>query len=158
MTKRMFTNKQLSFGLAVLVLVNATVLAFIWLNNVSSTHDRKMVRTKEPLLIEGGAGDENYYVLPTGVTLYYDKSFPDRHDRYIVYFNHKGAIAHEDVAMKPEYQGSFISPLWMSNIDSDALKRIFQRFPLSKEDVAAAVKSNEITRDELADIIQSLPE
>ncbi|QVW26896.1 hypothetical protein KJF94_14280 [Pseudomonas hormoni] len=158
MTKRMFTNKQLSFWLAVLVLVNAAVLAFVWFNHVSGTHDRKMLRTKAPLLIEGVEGDDNYYVLPAGVTLYYDKSFPEGHDRYIVYLNHKGAIAYEDVPMKPEYQGNFISPLWTSNIDSDALKKIFKRFPLSKEDVVAAIKSNEITRDDLADIIRSLPE
>ncbi|MHC8386978.1 hypothetical protein ACYZTM_02730 [Pseudomonas sp. MDT2-39-1] len=107
---------------------------------------------------EGPNGDENYYVLPLGTTLYRDKSFPEGHDRYVVYLNHKGAIAHEEVPMRPEYQGNFISPLWMSNVDSDALKRIFKRFPLSKEDVAAAIKSNEITRDDLADIIRSLPE
>ncbi|TBN47429.1 hypothetical protein EYC95_10040 [Pseudomonas sp. BGI-2] len=153
----MFTNKRLIFWLGVLILVNATVLAFVALN-VSRTHDMSMIKTKEPLLIEGPNGDENYYVLPLGTTLYRDKSFPEGHDRYVVYLNHKGAIAHEEVPMRPEYQGDFISPLWMSNVDSDALKKIFKRFPLSKEDVAAAIKSNKITRDDLADIIRSLPE
>jgi hypothetical protein len=158
MTKRMFINKWITFWLVGLVLIYAAVLTFAVFNNVSRSHDMKMIKTKEPLLIEGPNGDENYYVLPLGTTLYHDKSFPEGHDRYVVYLNHKGAIAHDEVPMKPEYGGSFIDPLWISNIDVDTLKEIFKRFPLSKEDVVAAIKSNEITRDDLADIIRSLPE
>jgi hypothetical protein len=158
MTKRILANRPLSFWMAMLVLVNAAGLAFIAFNKVSSGHGTKIVRTKEPLLIEGPNGDENYYVLPAGVTLYYDKRFPEGHDRYIVYFNHKGAIAHEDVLMIPEYKGNFVAPLWMSNVDADTLKEIFKRFPLSKEDVAAAIKANGITKDDLADIIRSMPD
>ena len=158
MTKRMFINKWIAFWLVGLVLIYAAVLTFVVINNGSRSHDMKMIKTKEPLLIEGPNGDENYYVLPLGTTLYHDKSFPEGHDRYVVYLNHKGAIAHDEVPMKPEYGGSFIDPLWISNIDVDTLKEIFKRFPLSKEDVVAAIKSNEITRDDLADIIRSLPE
>lgn len=158
MTKRMFINKWITFWLVGLVLIYAAVLTFVVINNGSRSHDVKMIKTKEPLLIEGPNGDENYYVLPLGTTLYHDKSFPEGHDRYVVYLNHKGAIAHDEVPMKPEYGGSFIDPLWISNIDVDTLKEIFKRFPLSKEDVVAAIKSNEITRDDLADIIRSLPE
>lgn len=158
MTKRMFINKWIAFWLVGLVLIYAAVLTFVVINNGSRSHDVKMIKTKEPLLIEGPNGDENYYVLPLGTTLYHDMSFPEGHDRYVVYLNHKGAIAHDEVPMKPEYGGSFIDPLWISNIDVDTLKEIFKRFPLSKEDVVAAIKSNEITRDDLADIIRSLPE
>jgi hypothetical protein len=60
--------------------------------------------------------------------------------------------------MKPEYGGSFIDPLWLANVDPEALKEIFKRFPLSKKDVAAAIKANEITKDDLADIIRSMPD
>lgn len=158
MTKKMFISKRITFWLVGLVLIYAAVLTFVVINNVSRSHDMKMIKTKEPLLIEGPNGDENYYVLPLGTTLYHDKSFPEGHDRYVVYLNHKGAIAHDEVPMKPEYGGSFIDPLWVSNIDVDTLKEIFKRFPLSKEDVVSAIKSNEITRDDLADIIRSLPE
>ncbi|CAI8778354.1 Transmembrane protein [Pseudomonas sp. IT-P100] len=158
MTKRMFINKWIAFWLVGLVLIYAAVLTFVVINNGSRSHDVKMIKTKEPLLIEGPNGDENYYVLPLGTTLYHDMSFPEGHDRYVVYLNHKGAIAHDEVSTKPEYGGSFIDPLWISNIDVDTLKEIFKRFPLSKEDVVAAIKSNEITRDDLADIIRSLPE
>ena len=158
MTKTLFTRHKTAFLLAGLVLINALVLGWVVVNTVPWAHDRTMMKTQEPLLIEGPQGDEQAYVLPPGTILYHDKSFPEGHDRYVVYLNHKGAIAHEEVPMKPEYGGHFISPLWISNVDADALKSIFKRFPLSREDVAAAIKSNEITKDDLADIIRSLPE
>jgi hypothetical protein len=60
--------------------------------------------------------------------------------------------------MKPEYGGSFIDPLWLANIDADTLKDIFKRFPLSKKDISAALKANEITKDDLADIIRAMPD
>ncbi|NNA55715.1 hypothetical protein HBO27_07710 [Pseudomonas koreensis] len=157
MTKRIFTSK-FSLLLVTGLFVNAIFLGFLIFADIRKGHEMKMIKTKEPLLIEGPNGDENYYVLPLGTTLYHDKSFPEGHDRYVVYLNHKGAIAHEDVPMKPEYGGSFIDPLWLSNVDDDTLKEIFKRFPLSKKDIAAAIKANEITKDDLADIIRSMPD
>ncbi|MFJ2688215.1 hypothetical protein ACIOYV_31320 [Pseudomonas sp. NPDC087342] len=154
----MSTNKRFFLGLAVLVLLNVAALTPVVLNHLSSAYGLKMIKTKEPLLLEGPNGDEHDYVLPVGTTLYHDKSYPEGFDRYLVYLNHKGVIAHEVVPMKPEYGGALIDPLWLSNIDADTLKDLFKRFPLSKEDVAAAIKANEITKDDLADIIRSMPE
>lgn len=59
MTKKIFINKRITFWLAGLVLICAAVLTFIVITNVSRSHDMKMIKTKEPLLIEGPNGDEN---------------------------------------------------------------------------------------------------
>ncbi|RON72681.1 hypothetical protein BK671_00875 [Pseudomonas fluorescens] len=158
MIRIIFTNRQLSLWVVAVLLVSVIFMAFLMLGDVSNRHVMKMIKTEEPLLIEGLNGDENAYVLPLGTTLYHDKSFPEGHDRYVVYLNHKGAIAHEEVSMKPEYGGSYIDPLWLANVDADNLKEIFKRFPLSKKDIAAAIKANEITKDDLADIIRSMPD
>ncbi|WP_236188893.1 hypothetical protein [Pseudomonas pharyngis] len=157
-TKGMFAGRQVGLWLVAALLVNAVFLAFLIFGSGAKGRDLEMIKTKEPLLIEGQGGDDNYYVLPMGTTLYHDKSFPEGHDRYVVYLNHKGAIAHEEVPMKPEYGGSFIDPLWLANIDADTLKDIFKRFPLSKKDISAALKANEITKDDLADIIRAMPD
>lgn len=53
MTKRMFTNNKFPFWLAGLILINVVVLAFVVINNVTRSQDMKMIKTKEPLLIEG---------------------------------------------------------------------------------------------------------
>lgn len=158
MKGKFFTNRRVSFGLVAVLSVNAALLALIVCSDYLNRHDMKMIKTKEPLLIEGPNGDDNFYVLPLGTTLYHDKSFPEGHDRYVVYLNHKGVIAHEEVPMKPEYGGSFIDPLWLAKVDADTLKEIFKRFPLSKKDIAAAIKANELTKDDLADIIRSMPD
>jgi hypothetical protein len=152
------TGRTVGSWVVALLLVNAIFFGFFIFSDITNGRDMKMIKTKEPLLIEGPNGDENYYVLPLGTTLYHDKSSPEGHDRYVVYLNHKGALAHEEVPMKPEYGGSFIDPLWLSNVDEDTLKEIFKRFPLSKKDIAAAIKANEITKDDLADIIRSMPD
>ncbi|WP_248740710.1 hypothetical protein [Pseudomonas sp. MWU12-2029] len=158
MTKGMFAGGRVGLWLVIALFVNAVFLAFLIFGNSAKERDLELVKTKEPLLVEGQGGDDNYYVLPMGTTLYHDKSFPEGHDRYVVYLNHKGAIAHEEVPMKPEYGGSFIDPLWLANIDADTLKDIFKRFPLSKKDISAALKANEITKDDLADIIRAMPD
>lgn len=158
MKGKFFTNRRVSFGLVAVLSVNAVLLALIVGSDYLNRNDMKMIKTKEPLLIEGPNGDDNFYVLPPGTTLYHDKSFPEGHDRYVVYLNHKGAIAHEEVPMKPEYGGSFIDPLWLANVDADTLKEVFKRFPLSKKDIAAAIQANELTKDDLADIIRSMPD
>ncbi|WP_085633344.1 hypothetical protein [Pseudomonas sp. R16(2017)] len=158
MTRGMFANRRIGYWLLGVLFVNAIFLAFLIFGNGSKERELERVKTTEPLLIEGQSGDDNYYVLPIGTTLYHDKSFPEGHDRYVVYLNHKGSIAHEEVPMKPEYGGSFIDPLWLQNIDADTLKDIFKRFPLSKKDISAALKTNEITKDDLADIIRSMPD
>ncbi|MFP0197910.1 hypothetical protein ACKJSM_22400 [Pseudomonas sp. PHC1] len=158
MKKGMFAGWRVSLWIVAALFVNAIFLAFLIFGNSTKGRDLERVKTTEPLLIEGQGGDDNYYVLPMGTTLYHDKSFPEGHDRYVVYLNHKGAIAHEEVPMKPEYGGSFIDPLWLANIDADTLKDIFKRFPLSKKDISAALKANEITKDDLADIIRAMPD
>ncbi len=158
MIRKVFTSGRVGLWLAAGLSTNALFLASLVFCDVSNRHDTKMIKTIEPLLIEDPNGDESYYVLPLGTTLYHDRSFPEGHDRYVVYLNHKGAIAHEEVPMKPEYGGSFIDPLWLANVDADTLREIFKRFPLSKNDIAAAIKANEITKDDLADIIRSMPD
>ncbi|VVO58874.1 hypothetical protein PS898_00683 [Pseudomonas fluorescens] len=117
-----------------------------------------MIMTTEPLLIGGRNGDENSYVLPMGTTLYEDKSYPEGFTRYLVYFNHKSPIDHETVTMEPKYGGSVVVPQWLESIDAVTLNDIFNRFPFSKSDVAAAVRANDITRDDLIEIIGEMPQ
>lgn len=143
------------------LLTGANAAALAWLYYVvtyaSVTRGMPMIRTTEPLLIGGPGGDENSYVLPMGTTLYEDRSYPEGFTRYLVYFNHKGPIDYQTVTMEPKYGGSLIDPLWLENIDAETLKEVFKRFPLSRSDIAAAIKANEITKDDLTEIIQSMP-
>jgi hypothetical protein len=102
--------------------------------------------------------DGGNYILPVGTVLYYDKSFGEGHTLFWTPFYHKGKIVWEEVHLETKHRGTLISPLWLYNIDSEQLKYLLKHFPLSKLDIKAAIKVNEITKEDLIDIIRSMPE
>jgi hypothetical protein len=118
---------------------------------------KKMFRIKEPLQISAQE-DDGDYILPVGTVLYYDDSFDEGHTLYWTPFYHKGKIDWEEVHLEPKHQGVLIAPLWLNNIDAEQLKDLLKRFSLSKSYIKAAIKANEITKDDLIDIIRSIPE
>ncbi len=130
MTRKTFIKSKLVVVLLVFsVFVNIAVLMFVMFDGFSRTQGMKMIKTREPMLIGGQNGDENYYVLPMGATVYYDKSFSEGFSRYMVYFNHHGPIVGDEVPMEAKYQGSLVDPLWLSDVDADTLKETFKRSP-----------------------------
>lgn len=118
--------------------------------------EMKMYRIKEPLQISGEDG--GYYFIPVGTVLYLQTSFDEGHDLYWTPFFHKGKIEAEEVKLEPKHSGRLVMPLWLNNLDEDQLKDLFARFPLTKSDVKAAINANDITKDDLVDIIRSMPE
>ena len=139
---------------AILLLV-VTVL----IQNIYHGYKTKMYRTKEPLLISYREIEGNpFYVLPPGTVLYLDEVMPEGFCRFMVYANFKGIPNSEEIPMKLEWGGNYIAPVWLDKITKDELKEMMQHFPLSKSDVLEIIKSNELTRDDLADIARQLPE
>ena len=59
MTKGMFAGRRVGPWLVAALLVNAVFLAFLIFGNSAKGRDLEMVKTKEPLLIEGQGGDDN---------------------------------------------------------------------------------------------------
>lgn len=116
----------------------------------------KMYRIHEPLQISGE--DSGYYFLPVGTVLYYENSFAEGHSLFWTPFYYKGHINMEEVNLEPKHGGRLIIPQWLNNLDENQLKDLFSRFPLTKSDVKAAIIANELTRDDLVDIIRSMPE
>jgi hypothetical protein len=114
-----------------------------------------MIETREPLRIASVTNPEGVgsHALPSGVVLYRDKIMPEGQTSYLTYFYHKGRIAHEE--LKPDDKRTI--PSWLHNITAEEAENLFKQFPLSKQDVIAAVKANKITRDDLVDILRHLP-
>ena len=118
-----------------------------------------MYKTKEPLLISYREIEGNsFYVLPPGTVLYLDEVMPEGFCRFIIYANFRGIPHSEEISMKPEWYGNYIAPVWLDKITKDELKEMMQHFPLSKGDMLEIIKSNDLTRDDLADIVRQLPE
>lgn len=160
MIRKIFISKSTTsfFLLLIALLVTTTITAYITVHLYIRSENMKAIKITEPLLIESENNDKNFYVLPVGTVMYHEKGFSEGYSRYIVYFNHKGNIAHQENYDNSEYDSQVISPSWLSNIDDEALKTLFIRFPLSKEDVRSAVQANQITKDDLIDIIRSMPD
>lgn len=141
---------------SVLLLIIFVILVLV-AQHVYKAYQVKMYRIKEPLLISNGEF-EGIYILPAGTVLYLDGSMPEGFYRFIIYANFNGIPDSEKIPMKLEWGGNYIAPVWLEKITKDELKKMMQQFPLTKKNVLEIIKSNELTRDDLADIVRQLPE
>ncbi|AZD07961.1 hypothetical protein C4K26_2558 [Pseudomonas chlororaphis] len=146
MTLATFTRKTLA---SLLLMAFGGWIVWLWLTLAGPTAGMSRFKTLEPLSIEGQAAA----ALPAGTVLYYDTGFAEGHGRYLAYFYHKGVIAQEALP-KAFWPGQEqISPLWLWNIDPEQVPEK----TMTREDIVAAVRSGQLSRQELAAIIESLP-
>ncbi|WP_347905785.1 hypothetical protein [Pseudomonas purpurea] len=148
-------SKKLAYlfmGVVCGLLLGAALMLF---NGPSKIWGRTMLKTQEPFVIESPDNDGRDYRLPAGTVLYHDQNYAEGFTRYIVYFNYKGPIAHDEVPMEPKYGGVLIAPLWLSDVEGPDAAANVRRPAISRADVAAAVKSGEITRKDLQEILRT---
>ncbi|AZD01808.1 hypothetical protein [Pseudomonas chlororaphis] len=146
MTLGPFTRKTLA---SLLLMAFGGWIVWLWLTLAGPTAGMSRFKTLEPLSIEG----QTAAALPAGTVLYYDTGFAEGHGRYLVYFYHKGVIAQEALP-KAFWPGQErISPLWLWNIDPEQVPDK----TMTREDIVAAIQAGQLSRQELAAILQSLP-
>jgi hypothetical protein len=107
---------------------------------------KKAFAIQEPLLIEGEK-QNSYSVLPAGSVLYLDKSWPEGHDTYHVYFHFKG-----DFKAIPA-DSDMIVPLWLRTVDSSELGKLVNDYPISRDELATILKAKRVTKQDLAQIL-----
>lgn len=108
-------------------------------------------KIEEPLLIEGEQ-QKTYSLLPAGSVLYLDKSWPEGHQTFHVYFHFKG-----DFKATPADPDS-ISPLWLRSVDREELPKFLNEYPLSKQELAALLQVKSVSKAELTQILREWPE
>lgn len=146
MTLGTFIRKTLA---SLLLMALGGWIVWLWLTLAGPTAGMSRFKTLEPLSIEGQAAA----TLPAGTVLYYDTGFAEGHSRYLAYFYHKGVIAQEALP-KAFWPGQEqISPLWLWNIDPEQVPEK----TMTREDIVAAVQAGQLSRQELAAILQALP-
>ncbi|MGN7740943.1 hypothetical protein ACTJKT_13225 [Pseudomonas sp. 22526] len=146
MTLGTFTRKTLT---SLLLMALGGWIAWLWLTLAGPTAGMTSFKTLEPLSIEG----QTAAALPVGTVLYYDTGFAEGHSRYLAYFYHKGVIAQEALP-KAFWPGQEqISPLWLWNVDPEQVPAQ----TMTREDIVAAVQAGQLSRQELAAIVESLP-
>jgi hypothetical protein len=139
----------------------AALLAFMFgCGMLFQTYGVPMMKTttylqlQEPLLLEvlePGAQQRDFHMLPAGTALYHDYGFPEGHTRYIVYVNIKAKIAAKEVVSdKP----NFIAPIWAEPVKARDLPKLMADTPISKDDLVRILKARAVTREDLAQIVR----
>lgn len=106
------------------------------------------LKTKEPLLISGEDGQKVFSLLPSGTTLYQEKSWPEGHTTYKAYFNFKGKFEAEKV------DPATIDPLWLYNLSKEDVIKFMQDYPLTLGEFRKVLKAQKITREEYIQILR----
>jgi hypothetical protein len=107
---------------------------------------RKAFAIEEPLLIEGEV-QNSYSILPVGTVLYLDKSWPEGHDTYHMYFHFKG-----DFKARPA-NIDVIAPLWLRTVDSNELGKLVKDYPVTRDELTALLKAKRVTKQDLVQIL-----
>jgi hypothetical protein len=104
-------------------------------------------------MLLGTAKKPNYYLLPSGTTLYYDGSLPEGVVRYRIYVNVEG-VQHE---LQPVADPETISPATLYPVGKDDLISLLNAVKLDKDDVKAILSNGQFSdsdKKEIADMLQ----
>lgn len=128
------------------------VLAYLHLSNgVLSMTSKTAFTIEEPLLIEGEQ-QKTYSLLPAGSVLYLDKSWPEGHQTFHVYFHFKGDF--KAVPADPK----LISSLWLRTVDREELPKLLNEYPVRKDELTAILRARSVTKAELTQILREWPD
>lgn len=108
---------------------------------------QKAFTTRQPLLIEG-EDQQTYSLLPAGSVLYHDKSWPEGHETFHVYFHFKGKLEAEPA------DADVIAPLWLRTVERNEVGKLANEYPITKEELVKILKAQKMTREELAQIVR----
>jgi hypothetical protein len=112
------------------------------------------LRLQEPLLLEvlePGAQQRNFHVLPAGTPLFKEYDFPEGFTQYKVYINIKAQFAAEEIVTdKP----NLTDPIWAYPVKPEDLPKLIADTPVSKDDLVRILKARKMTREDLAQIVR----
>lgn len=114
---------------------------------------RKMTKVHTlqfPMLLGGPGGGGPFQLLPKGTTLYFDQEFPEGFTRYKVYVNVDRYPLQTSELDDPTSK----DPIMAFAMDKGDLKRLLDRNPITKEDLAAILKSKQLTKQEIRELFE----
>lgn len=116
-----------------------------------NTADKKVHILSEPLRI-ASANVNQYYLLPAGTTLYYDKSLDEGPDRFYVYINVEGPRRKLEDLRRPD----LIAPLTAHPLEQEDIVNAITKYPINKGDLVKLLNAKPLTRHEAQEIIDEL--
>jgi hypothetical protein len=110
----------------------------------------KVHTLKFPMLLAGPEGDGPYQLLPKGTTLYYDQSYPEGFTRYIIYVN----VDRYPLPLSELSDPTSIAPITAFALNTGRLKRLLDRNPITKDDLTAILKSDQLSKQEIRELLE----
>lgn len=98
---------------------------------------------ERPMLI-GSNSEQAYYLLPAGVTLYWDGDMPEGFSRYKVYFNVEGQRLKERDQSVP----GAITPATLQPVHKEELIDLLKLMKLTSKDVSAIIAAAEFSDED----------
>jgi hypothetical protein len=110
----------------------------------------KVHTLKFPMLLGGPGGNGPFQFLPKGTTLYYDQSYPEGFTRYKIYVN----VDRYPLSLSELSDPTEIDPLSAYAMDKGDLKRVLDRNPVTREDLTAILKSKQLSKQDIRDLLE----
>jgi len=142
--------KPLSTRCAVIALIAICISAFTTYKLIKDQPMPLVHKLQAPLLFNGAGVPEHQYVLPAGTSLYYDQAFPEGFVRYKVYFNVEGTRLESSEATDKFW----LDPLSAFPPNQEDVKKLLADYPLTKNELAAILKSGHLSKDEIRELLQ----
>lgn len=98
---------------------------------------------ERPMLV-GANSEHAYYLLPAGVTLYWDGDMPEGFSRYKVYFNVEG----QRLVEREQHVPGAIAPATLQPIHKEELIELLKLMKLTTKDVSAIISAAQFTDDD----------
>ena len=109
----------------------------------------KVHTLKAPLLLSSPEQSKNMHLLPKGTTLYFDKSFPEGFSRYKVYIN----IDRMPLALKDLSDPTEVIPIDATAPSQSDVRKLLLDYPITKDDLSAILKSGQLTKDDIRQLL-----
>jgi len=138
----------MNFGIITISAIAGFLLSHSGIFHMKTT---KAFTTTEPLLIEAEK-QNSFSVLPMGTVLYLDKSWPEGHDTFHVYFHFKGQL------VATPANAEVIAPLWLRVVERAEVTKLMAEYPLTKEELTSILRGQKLTKDELVQILREVSE
>ncbi len=120
------------------VLIGLIIGTFLISRRYSTMSDKAVYVLKQPLRIES-TDVNNYFFLPEGTALYYDRAYPEGFSTLHVYIDVKG----EKLLLENISRPDLIAPEWADIMRSDEyLLPMLESYPLTKDDLLSILKQN----------------
>lgn len=120
------------------------LLTYVWISySASETPPERSHVLERPMLV-GAKAEHAYYMLPAGVTLYWDGDMPEGFSRYKAYFNGEGQRLVEREQRVP----GAITPATLQPIYKEELLDLLKLMKLSAADISSIIAGAQFTDED----------